>query len=86
MTKLMKNRICARKCRKKKKNYLKDLEVEIKDLREKLNKYKSIQMNEMRLEYYIDNVKFFIKFFISFVTKKKKLKIKYLKKKMMSYL
>lgn len=74
MTKLMKNRVCARKCRQKKKNYVKDLEVEIKDLREELNKYKSIQMNEMRLEYYIDNVNFFIKFFISFVIKKKKLK------------
>lgn len=56
MMKLMKNRLSARKCRQKKKHYIKNLEKEIHDLREELNKYKSIQTNEMKLEYYIDQV------------------------------
>lgn len=59
MMKLMKNRLSARKCRQKKKHYIKNLEKEISDLRVELNKYKSIQTNEMKLEYYIDQVNYF---------------------------
>lgn len=62
MMKLMKNRLSARKCRQNKKKYVKNLELEIRELREELNKYKSIQTNEMKLEYYIDQVK--LNFFI----------------------
>lgn len=66
MMKLMKNRLSARKCRQKKKSYVKGLEKEVKELREELNKYKAIQTNEMRMEYYIDQVKNFkIKYFIT---------------------
>jgi hypothetical protein len=60
MMKLMKNRLSARKCRQKKKHYIKNLEKEIHDLRDELNKYKSIQTNEMKLEYYIDQVIYII--------------------------
>jgi len=56
MMKLMKNRLSARKCRQKKKNYMKNLEKEILELRGELNKYKSIQANEMKMEYYINQV------------------------------
>jgi bZIP transcription factor len=61
MMKLMKNRLSARKCRQKKKSYVKNLEKEIAEIREELNKYKSIQTNEMKLEYYIDKVFILVK-------------------------
>ncbi len=63
--KLMKNRLSARKCRQKKKYYIKTLEKEIQSLREELNKYKSIKTNEMKLEYYIDQVIYI--FFLLFI-------------------
>ena len=57
MMKLMKNRLSARKCRQKKKHFIKNLEKEISGLKEELNKYKSIQTNEVKLEHYLDQVK-----------------------------
>lgn len=62
MMKLMRNRVSARKCRQKKKSYVKNMEKEISELREELNKYKSIQANEMKLEYYIDKVEIILAF------------------------
>jgi hypothetical protein len=56
MMKLMKNRMSARKCRQKKNIYLKTLEKENSRLREELNKYKTIQTNNMKFDYYIDIV------------------------------
>ena len=61
--KLMKNRRNARKCRQKKKSYVKNIEKEISGLREELNKYKSIQRNNMKLEYYMDQVICFVTFY-----------------------
>lgn len=54
----MKNRMSARKCRQKKNIYVKDLEEENLSLREEINKYKLIQTNDNKLEYYIDQVIF----------------------------
>lgn len=59
MMKLMKNRMSARKCRQKKNIYVRNLEEENSRLREELNKYKSIQTNNMKLEYYIEQVNLF---------------------------
>jgi len=67
MIKLMKNRMSARKCRQKKNNYVKNLQEENSQLREELNKYKLIQTNNMKLEYYIEQVKFLILFFIYYL-------------------
>ena len=47
-----------------KNNYVKNLQEENSQLREELNKYKLIQTNNMKLEYYIEQVKFLILFFI----------------------
>ena len=63
----MKNRMSARKCRQKKNNYVKNLQEENSQLREELNKYKLIQTNNMKLEYYIEQVKFLILFFIYYL-------------------
>ncbi len=41
MMKLMKNRVSARKCRTKKKNYMQYLEEEILELKKKIDLYKS---------------------------------------------
>ena len=64
MMKLMKNRMSARKCRQKKNCYVKNLEDENLRLREELNKCKLIQTNNMKLEYYINHVIYYICFFI----------------------
>ncbi len=54
--KLMKNRLSARKCRQKKKIYMKNLEEEIVGLRSQLTKYKSLNSNEMKMEFFINEV------------------------------
>ena len=54
--KLMKNRMSARKCRQKKNVYVKHIEEENSRLREELNRCKLVQTNNMKLEYYIENV------------------------------
>jgi hypothetical protein len=50
MMRLMKNRLSARKCRKKKKIYVEQMEEEILDLKCQLEKYKSIEKKEKSLE------------------------------------
>ncbi len=54
--KSMKNRLSARKCRQKKKIYMKNLEEEIVGLRSQLTKYKSLNSNEMKMEFFINEV------------------------------
>ena len=57
MMRQMKNRISARKCRQKKKIYVKQMEEEIADLKSKLVRYKNIEKKENRIENMIRSVR-----------------------------
>ncbi len=50
MMRLMKNRLSARKCRQKKKNYLGELERKLVETTTELEKLKNIQKNEKNIE------------------------------------
>ena len=54
--KLMKNRMSARKCRQKKNLYIKNLEEENYRLKEEIKKYKLKEKDDMKLDYYIEQV------------------------------
>lgn len=51
--KLLKNRLSARKCRQKKKNYIKQLEEQVKSYQEQLRQYKNESNNEKSIENYL---------------------------------
>jgi hypothetical protein len=56
MMRLMKNRLSARKCREKKKDYIKNMEYEINRLKSELDTYKNLQKKEKGLENLINLV------------------------------
>lgn len=57
--KQIKNRLCARRCREKKKEYVKTLEEENMLLKEEIAKWRNIQMKEKKIEYEMNKVIFF---------------------------
>jgi hypothetical protein len=59
MMRLMKNRLSARKCRQKKKNYVNVIEKELQDTKDELDKYKRMYKREKQIENLMNLVKLF---------------------------
>jgi len=56
MMKLLKNRISARKCRQKKKQYYDSLEGKVEKLEKELEKYKAINKQKNLIDYLLENL------------------------------